>query len=154
MGLHEGARISIGTDHAGRDLKDLLSRHLSKLGYLVIDHGTSVPGSVDYPDMAHPVAADVAEGRSDMGVVICGSGNGVNMVANKHSGVRSALAWRPDVAALAREHNAANVLALPARFIDGDEAIAILDAFLKANFEGGRHERRVAKIERLSHSLP
>ncbi|MCB9168773.1 MAG: ribose 5-phosphate isomerase B [Flavobacteriales bacterium] len=148
MTLRRGARVSIGSDHAGHDLKEQLIRHLKELGYSVVDHGTDGPNSVDYPDMAHPVAADVAEGRAERGVVICGSGNGVNIVANKHRGVRSALAWRPDVAALARAHNNANVIALPARFVTLQEAVAILDAYLNADFEGGRHERRVEKIER------
>lgn len=113
----------------------------------VLDKGTNTLHSVDYPDHAHAVAQAVGDGTSQLGVVICGSANGVNITANKHHGVRSAIAWRPDVARLAREHNNANVLALPARFITTAEALSIVDAFLSASFEGGRHQRRVEKIE-------
>jgi ribose 5-phosphate isomerase B len=102
---------------------------------------------VDYPDFAHPVAAAVAADNNALGVLICGSGNGVNITANKHAGVRSALAWSPELATLARQHNNANIIALPARFISPQEAVAIVDAFLDAQFEGGRHQRRVEKIE-------
>jgi ribose 5-phosphate isomerase B len=139
--------ISIGSDHAGFELKEFLKRHLLLSGHEVTDRGTMSTDSTDYPDQAHAVAEDVSNGSSGLGVVICGSANGVNITANKHHGVRSAIAWRPDVAALARQHNNANVLALPARFVDNGEAVMILDAFLAAEFEGGRHERRVKKIE-------
>jgi ribose 5-phosphate isomerase B len=140
-------RIIIGSDHAGVDLKDYLKAHLERLGHEVVDKGTHTHDSVDYPDFAHAVAAEVAAGGDVLGVVICGSGNGVNISANRHRGVRSALAWIPEIAALAREHNDANVLALPARFVSKEEALAILDAFLAARFEGGRHERRIRKID-------
>ncbi len=140
-------RIAIGSDHAGFDLKHALKDHLRSLGHEVMDKGTHARDSVDYPDHAHAVAASVAEGASELGVVVCGSGNGVNITANKHAGIRSALAWNAEVAALAREHNNANVLALPARFISPEEAMRIVDAFLGARFEGGRHARRVEKIE-------
>jgi len=140
-------RIAIGSDHAGVDLKHQLKDHLRNIGHEVKDEGTHVHDSVDYPDYAHAVADAVAGARCDLGIVICGSGNGVNITANKHAGVRSALAWVPEVAALARQHNDANVLALPARFIDQEQAVQIVDAFLRASFEGGRHARRVAKIE-------
>jgi ribose 5-phosphate isomerase B len=140
-------RISIGSDHAGIDLKHLVKEHLKALGHEVLDKGTHVRDSVDYPDLAHGVAASVAGKDSDLGIVICGSGNGVNITANKHAGVRSALAWTEEVAGLAREHNDANVLALPARFIPDDLALRIVDRFLGATFEGGRHARRVEKIE-------
>lgn len=140
-------RISIGSDHAGFDLKQAIVAHLGAHGHTVVDHGTMSSESVDYPDHAHHVASDVEQGACDLGIVICGSGNGVNITANKHHGVRSALAWNAEVARLARAHNNANVLALPARFIDRSAAMGIVDAFLGATFEGGRHARRVEKIE-------
>lgn len=139
--------ISIGSDHAGFDLKRILVERLTSLGRNVLDRGTYSADSTDYPDHAHKVATDVQEGTAPLGILICGSGNGVNIVANKHPGVRSALAWNEEVAALAREHNDANVLALPARFVDAGQAWAIVQAFLAARFEGGRHQRRVDKIE-------
>lgn len=139
--------ILIGSDHAGFDLKHQLKDHLRTLGHTVTDKGTHVKDSVDYPDYAHAVAAGVLVEPEGLGILICGSGNGVNISANRHKGVRSALAWTPEIAALAREHNNANVLALPARFITVEEAKAIVDAFLATKFEGGRHQRRVEKIE-------
>lgn len=139
--------IAIGNDHAGTVLKNKLIRHLVKLGHRVSDHGYGGSESVDYPDFAHPVAEAVSGGEAQLGVLICGSGNGVNMAANKHHGVRSALAWNQEVARLARTHNNANIVALPARFISDEEALSIVDAFLSASFEGGRHQRRVEKIE-------
>lgn len=116
-------------------------------GMEVLDEGSPGPESVDYPDYAHKVAEAVAEGTADLGIVVCGSGNGVNIAANKHRGIRSALAWNPEVAALARQHNDANILALPARFINEREALAIVEAFLTSQFEGGRHQARIEKIE-------
>ncbi|MCC6911569.1 MAG: ribose 5-phosphate isomerase B [Flavobacteriales bacterium] len=139
--------ILIGSDHAGFDLKHSLKDHLKANGHLVTDKGTHVKDSVDYPDYAHAVAQGVAMEPGALGVLICGSGNGVNITANKHSGIRSAMAWEPTLATLARTHNDANVLALPARYITVEQAISILDAFLAASFEGGRHARRVEKIE-------
>lgn len=139
--------LHIGSDHAGIDLKHHLKEHLRARGFQVKDEGTHVKDSVDYPDFAHPVAAAVAADEHVLGILICGSGNGVNITANKHAGVRSAVAWLPELATLAREHNNANVLALPARFISSEQAVAIVDAFLDARFEGGRHQRRVEKIE-------
>ncbi len=140
-------RIAIGSDHAGYELKELVAKHLRDRGMNVVDMGTGSTDSVDYPDHAHAVAKAVGEGGYDLGILLCGSGNGVNITANKHRHVRSALAWRSDVARLAREHNNANILALPARFITEEEAKAIVDAFLAASFEGGRHQKRVEKIE-------
>lgn len=140
-------RLVIGGDHAGTDLKKALKEHLVGHGAEVFDVGTNSHESVDYPDFAHAVAQGVANGSADLGILICGSGNGVNITANKHPGIRSALAWNPEIAALARQHNDANVLALPARSITNQEAQAIVDAFLEAHFEGGRHQRRVEKIE-------
>ncbi|HOY28895.1 MAG TPA: ribose 5-phosphate isomerase B [Flavobacteriales bacterium] len=139
--------ILIGSDHAGFDLKHLLKDHLRALGHEVTDKGTHVKDSVDYPDYAHAVAQAVANEPRALGILICGSGNGVNISANRHPGIRSALAWSPEVAGLARAHNDANVLALPARFISDGEAERIVEAFLNATFEGGRHQRRVEKIE-------
>jgi ribose 5-phosphate isomerase B len=142
-----GKHILIGSDHAGYELKDRLKEHLLARGHKVDDRGTHGPESVDYPDFAHAVADGVSRQTGDLGIVVCGSGNGVNISANKHPGVRSALAWNAEVGALARKHNDANVLALPARFVSPDEAIRIVDAFLDAGFEGGRHQKRVEKIE-------
>ncbi len=139
--------IVIGSDHAGFVLKDTLKRHLESKGFSVLDKGTNGSESVDYPDFGHSVAEAVVGGAAQLGILICGSGNGVNITANKHKGVRGALAWRADVAALAREHNNANVLSIPARFVTTGEAIGIVDAFLRAAFEGGRHAKRVEKIE-------
>jgi len=142
-------KILIGSDHAGVELKHHLKEHLKSLGVEVLDKGTHVKDSVDYPDFAHAVARGVQDAAGTLGILICGSGNGVNITANKHAGIRSALAWDPLVAQLAREHNDANVLALPARFITPAQAVYIVEAFLAARFEGGRHQRRVLKIEAL-----
>jgi len=138
--------IVIGCDHAGFKLKQIIVQQLKDIGLDVLDLGTNNEESVDYPDHAHPVAELVNDGKRDLGILICGSGNGVNMAANKHPNVRSALSWTPEIATLARAHNNANILALPARFIDKDTAKQIVDAFLSTPFEGGRHERRVNKI--------
>ncbi len=140
-------RISIGSDHAGYRLKQALVEHLGKQGVEVDDRGTYSEDSTDYPDFAHMVASDVEDRISTLGIVVCGSGNGVNIAANKHNGVRAALAWTEEVARLARQHNDANVVALPARFIDEALAKRIVDAFVSTAFEGGRHARRVEKIE-------
>lgn len=140
-------RIAIGGDHAGFGLKSRLVAHLRKLGYEVNDLGTHSDQSTDYPEFAHAVAAAVLEGEDELGVLVCGSGNGVNIAANKHPGIRAALAWRAELASLARSHNNANILSLPARFISEAEAIDAVDAFLATAFEGGRHQRRVEKIE-------
>lgn len=139
-------KIAIGADHAGYKLKETAKKYLEKEGIEVKDFGTHSEESVDYPDFAHPVAIDVESGMADLGIVICGSGNGINMAVNKHKGIRSALCWKPELAELARQHNNANVLALPARFISEEEGIEIIGSFLKNDFEGGRHERRVNKI--------
>ncbi len=139
--------ILIGSDHAGFDLKHQLKDHLRSLGHEVTDKGTHVKDSVDYPDHAHAVAEGVSGSADTLGILICGSGNGVNISANRHKGIRAALAWEPGIAALARAHNDANILSLPARFISTELAITIVDAFLAGKFEGGRHQRRVEKIE-------
>jgi ribose 5-phosphate isomerase B len=139
-------KLAIGGDHAAYELKAVLIEKLEKEGHQVKNFGTDTGESVDYPDFGHPVALDVESGMADLGIVICGSGNGINMAVNKHRSIRSVLAWNVEIAELGRAHNNANVLALPARFIDADTAKAIVDAFLNTAFEGGRHERRVAKI--------
>jgi ribose 5-phosphate isomerase B len=139
-------KIAIGADHAGFELKESIKRLLADRGIAVEDFGAYSPESVDYPDFAHPVAMNVESSTSDLGIVICGSGNGINMAVNKHQEIRSALCWEPELASLARQHNNANVLALPARFISEDVALACVTAFLDAKFEGGRHQRRVDKI--------
>lgn len=139
-------KIAIGCDHAGYDLKEHIARRLRKQGHQVQDFGTYSPDSVDYPDFAHPVATAVESGKADFGILICGSGNGVCMSANKHAGIRAALAWKVDLARLARQHNDANILCLPGRFVSHRLAAKMVDAFLSTPFEGGRHERRVKKI--------
>ncbi len=139
-------KLALGGDHAAYKLKATLIEKLEKEGHQVKNFGTDTADSVDYPDFGHPVALDVESGMADFGIVICGSGNGINMAVNKHRGIRSVLAWNVEIAELGRAHNNANVLALPARFIDEELAIAIVDAFLTTDFEGGRHERRVNKI--------
>lgn len=139
-------KIGIASDHAGFELKKELKEYLGGKGYEVVDFGTDSEASVDYPDFAHPLAAAVEYNSVDFGVAICGTGNGICMTANKHQGVRGALCWQPEIAALAKQHNDANVIALPARFISADMAKRILDAYIDAKFEGGRHQRRIDKI--------
>lgn len=139
-------KISIGADHAGFQLKEVIKQHLIKAGHQVTDRGTYTTDSVDYPDFAHPVANDIEGGLSDYGVLICGSANGISIAANKHAGIRAAICWLPEIAALARQHNDANVLSLPARFISDEDAIKCADIFFSTAFEGGRHAKRVAKI--------
>jgi ribose 5-phosphate isomerase B len=139
--------IAIGSDHAGFELKQELCNYLSNKGYLMNDLGPNSADSVDYPDFAHKVASSVENGITQLGILICGSGNGVCITANKHHGVRAALAWAPELASLARQHNNANVICLPARFISQETAFEIADAYLENAFEGGRHETRVNKIE-------
>jgi len=138
--------ISIGNDHAGTDYKFAIVKHLKAKGITVINHGTDTNESVDYPDFVHPVAEDVETKKTDLGIIICGSGNGANMTANKHQNVRSALCWTKEITALARQHNDANVLSIPARFTSLPLAIEIVDTFLNTDFEGGRHKKRVNKI--------
>jgi len=138
--------IAIGCDHAGFPYKSSIKNLLTKRGIEVQDFGTNSPDSVDYPDFVHPVANSVENKKADLGIVLCGSGNGVAMTANKHQGIRAALCWNKDLAALARQHNNANVLALPVRFVSEEAALSMVTAFLDSEFEGGRHERRVDKI--------
>ena len=142
--------ILIAADHAGYELKEKLEGVLAKLGYTVRDMGTDSSESTDYADYAHPLAKEVSEGKAKRGVLLCGTGLGMSYVANRYPNVRAAVTWSPEVAELARRHNDANVLVLPARFLTEDEAVKILKTWLDAPFEGGRHERRVVKIEQAS----
>lgn len=138
--------ISIGADHAGFPYKDSIKRWLLTQGFQIIDHGTNSEASVDYPDFVHPVGNDITMNKSELGIVMCGSGNGVAMTVNKHQKVRAALCWKIELALLARQHNNANVLAIPVRFISEETALDMVKIFVAAEFEGGRHERRVKKI--------
>ena len=142
-------KIPIGSDHAGFSLKLKIIKHLEDKGHIMTDMGCYSEESIDYPDFGHPVAEAVEKTEGSRGIIICGSGNGINMTANKHQGVRSALCWNIEIVKLAREHNNANIIALPARFITEEEGIEMVDAFLSVEFEGGRHERRVNKIAAL-----
>lgn len=139
-------KIAIGGDHAGYEYKAKLVEKLEVLGYEVKDFGPFSPASVDYPDYVHPLCSAIESGHFEQGIVICGSGNGVAITANKHQGIRAALCWNEDLAALARQHNNANVLALPARFISYELAEKLAEIFLTTDFEGGRHQNRVSKI--------
>ncbi len=139
-------KISIGNDHAGTEYKFTVLEYLKSKGYEIINHGSDSKDSVDYPDYIHPVAKDVENKTADLGIIICGSGNGANMTANKHQGVRSALCWTKEIASLARQHNNANILSIPARFTSVQQVIEMVDTFLSTDFEGGRHEGRVNKI--------
>lgn len=138
--------IPIGADHAGFILKAEIIKHLESKGLEVKDYGCFSEDSIDYPDFAHPVADYVENNPGALGILICGSGNGINMTANKHQGIRSALCWKVEIAELARQHNDANIIAMPARFISTQEAIEMVNAFLNTEFEGGRHQNRVNKI--------
>lgn len=139
-------RIPIGCDHAGFEMKQIVMEHLRSLGYEPEDKGCYSADSVDYADFAHPVASEVENTPGMIGILLCGSGNGINMTANKHQGIRSALCWKPEIAKLAREHNDANILTMPARFITPAEAMEMVDVFLNTAFEGGRHQNRIDKI--------
>ncbi len=139
-------KIAIGSDHAGFETKQILVEYLKQKGYDLKDFGPNSSASMDYPDTAHPLASAVEKGEFDLGITLCGSGNGINITANKHQGIRSALCWNPEIAALARQHNNANILALPARFISVEMAKEIADVFLTTGFDGGRHQTRIDKI--------
>jgi ribose 5-phosphate isomerase B len=138
--------ISIGCDHAGPAYKRAIITHLEEQGHTVINHGTDTTDSVDYPDYAHPVANDVEHSKADKGILICGSANGVCITANKHQGIRAALCWMPDIAMLARQHNDANIIGIPARFVSIELTLEMVDVFLATAFEGGRHQARVDKM--------
>ncbi len=140
-------KIAIGGDHAGFEYKQAIKTYLEKLGHTVEDFGPFSDDSCDYPDIAHPLAMSVETKKNELGIGICGSGNGINMTLNKHQEIRSALCWEVELARLARQHNKANVLALPSRFISIELAKKCVEAFVNEEFEGGRHEKRVNKIK-------
>jgi ribose 5-phosphate isomerase B len=140
------SKIAFACDHAGYELKLDIIRYVQAKGYEVADFGTNSTDSCDYPDYAHPCAIAVESGDCGFGIAMCGSGNGIQMTLNKHQGIRAALCWIPEIAALAKQHNNANILVMPARFVTVEEAHAIVDAYLNAEYEGGRHQRRIDKI--------
>ena len=144
--MNNQLNIVISCDHAGFELKEAVKRWLTGQGVQVTDLGPSTADRVDYPDMIHPLAQTINEGRFEKGIIICGSGNGVAMTANKYPNVRAAICWNREIAALARQHNDANIISLPARFLSEEEALACVEAFLNEAFEGGRHAERVNKI--------
>src|SRR6188474_2059143 len=139
-------RIALGADHAGFEEKEKIKATLDELGVEYVDMGTNSADSVDYPDYAKKVAEAVSKGEFEQGLLVCGSGTGMAIAANKVKGVRAAVAWSPDIARLARQHNNANILSLPARFMSEDDAAGVVKAWFEADFEGGRHEKRVEKI--------
>lgn len=139
-------KIAIGNDHAGTQYKLAVITYLESKGIEVTNYGTNSEDSVDYPDFVHPVANDVETQTVDLGIIICGSGNGASMTANKHQGIRAALCWSVEIAKLAREHNNANILSIPARFVSQQQAIDMVQTFLDTKFEGGRHQTRIDKI--------
>lgn len=138
--------VGLASDHAGYALKQHVKEYLEAKGIAYHDYGTYSEASCDYPDFAHALARGIETGECETGIAICGSGQGISMTLNKHQGIRAALCWRPDIARLSRQHNDANVLVLPGRFVSETEADAIIDAFLTSAFEGGRHQRRIDKI--------
>lgn len=138
--------IAIGADHAGFELKEILKKWLQEKHFKIQDFGVTSSDSADYPDTAHPLADGVEQKKLDLGVLLCGSANGMAITANKHKGIRAAICWTEELAVLARQHNDANILCLPARFISEETAIKILEQFISTPFEGGRHQRRVQKI--------
>lgn len=139
-------KIAIGNDHAGTQYKQELIKLLKTHGHTITNHGTDNEESMDYPDTIHPVASQVENNQADVGIILCGSGNGANMTANKHKGIRSALCWNQEIAELARLHNNANIISIPARFVSLEEAKKMTLSFINTPFEGGRHQRRVDKI--------
>ena len=140
-------KIAIGNDHAGVQVKEKIKEHLTKKGHIVINKGYDGKESVDYPDYIHPVSIEVKEKKAQIGIIICGSGNGAAMTANKHKGVRAAICWSEEIAELARQHNDANIISIPSRFLSEEEIINIVEAFIKTDFEGGRHKKRIDKID-------
>ena len=140
-------KIAIGNDHAGVQVKEKIKEHLTKKGHIVVNKGYDGKESVDYPDYIHPVSLEVKEKKAQIGIIICGSGNGAAMTANKHKGVRAAICWSEEIAELARQHNDANIISIPSRFLSEEETISIVEAFIKTDFDGGRHKRRIDKID-------
>lgn len=146
MEAKQPTTIAIGSDHAGYLFKTSIIHWLERNGYEVLDYGTDSEAATDYPDHVHPVAEAIEDGRAKLGIVLCGSGNGTAITANKHQGIRAALCWNNELASLARQHNDANVLSIPARFVPEAVALSMVQTFLETPFEGGRHQRRVEKI--------
>lgn len=146
METNQSTVIALGADHAGYEYKTAIIHWLERNGFQVLDFGTDSDASVDYPDFIHPVADAVEQGRAKFGIILCGSGNGTAMTANKHQGIRAALTWNNELAALARQHNDANIISIPARFVPEAVALSMVQTFLETPFEGGRHQRRVDKI--------
>ena len=138
--------IALGADHAGYEYKEAIKNHLEKKDMQVKDFGTHSPGSVDYPDFAHPTASSVENNETSFGILVCGSANGVAITANKHAGIRAAICWKPELATLSRLHNNANIICIPSRFVSLSETLEMIDLFIATEFEGGRHEERVNKI--------
>lgn len=138
--------ISIGNDHAGVDLKNAIVSHLEQKGHQLHNHGTNSEESVDYADFIHPVAQDVEDKKSDLGIIVCGSGNGAAMTANKHQKIRAAVCWSAEISKLSRQHNNANILSIPARFVNLELVLEMVDQFISTPFEGGRHQKRIEKI--------
>lgn len=138
--------IAIGNDHAGTEYKFEIIKYLENQGYTVLNFGTNTNDSMDYPDAIHPTADAVESGKAALGIILCGSGNGAQMTANKHQGIRAALCWNKELVELTRQHNNANILTIPARFVSLQQALSFVDVFLSTEFEGGRHENRVNKI--------
>ena len=139
-------KVAFASDHAGFELKEAVEQYMREKGYEIVDFGTFSTDSCDYPDFAHPCALAVESGDCDFGIAMCGTGNGIAMTLNKHQGIRAGLSWIPEIAALAKQHNNANILVLPARFVSREDALKIVDAYLEAEFEGGRHQRRLDKM--------
>jgi ribose 5-phosphate isomerase B len=139
-------KIAIGCDHAGFPYKDAIVKKLQESGHEIIDHGTYSGDSVDYPDFVHPTVRELETGNAELGILLCGSGNGVAITANKHQNIRAALCWKKEIASLARQHNNANVICIPVRFVSKRMALGMVETFLDSEFEGGRHQRRVNKI--------
>ena len=139
-------KIGIASDHAGYEMKEFLVGYLNAMGYEVLDFGAHSPESVDYADFAHPLAEAIEKGEFERGIALCGSGEGMAITLNKHQRIRAGLVWRKEIAELVKKHNNANVIVLPARFITNDEAVKMLDAYFAAEFEGGRHIARIAKM--------
>ena len=140
-------KIAIGNDHAGVEVKRKIENYLNEKGHTVINKGSDGKESVDYPDFIHPVSIEVKEKKAQIGIIICGSGNGAAMTANKHKGVRAAICWSEEIAELAKQHNDANIISIPSRFLSEEETISIVEAFIKTDFDGGRHKRRIDKID-------
>ena len=139
-------QLSIGNDHAGVEYKEAIEAYLKDKGHNITNHGTDTNESVDYPDFIHPVAEDVSSGKVDLGIIICGSGNGAAITANKNQKIRAALCWTKEIVALAREHNNANILSLPARYLSIPQALAMVETYITTDFEGGRHQGRIDKM--------